>query len=248
MDNKKAGLNSNQIKLISIIAMTIDHLVWTLFPGTQHIWYVMALHIIGRLTAPIMWFFIAEGCFYTHDMKKYIIRLCGFAVISHFAYDFSFGIPYFSLEGGLFNRTSVMLSLALSVVCVALSRSENIPQALKTLLIIGCIILGFPSDWSCIAVVCPMYIYTHRGDFRLQPKDIIIWSFVYAAVNFIFLDKPYGILQMFTFLTIPILSHYNGRRGEWKGMKWLFYIYYPAHLFIIGLLRILLHGNISTIF
>ena len=71
----KKRLNSNQIKLIAIIAMTIDHLIWTFFPGTQAVWYVYALHIVGRLTAPIMWFFIAEGCHYTHDMGKYIGRL-----------------------------------------------------------------------------------------------------------------------------------------------------------------------------
>lgn len=58
-------LNSNHIKLIAIIAMTIDHLTWVLFPGLQRAWYVVALHVIGRLTAPIMWFFIAEGSHYT---------------------------------------------------------------------------------------------------------------------------------------------------------------------------------------
>ncbi len=41
-----------------------------------------------------MWFFIAEGCYYTHDRKKYITRLFILAVISHFAYDFAFGIPF----------------------------------------------------------------------------------------------------------------------------------------------------------
>ena len=64
---KKIGLNSNQIKVIAIIAMTIDHVTWLLFPGCQKIWWVMLLHVIGRLTAPIMWFFIAEGC------KRYYI-------------------------------------------------------------------------------------------------------------------------------------------------------------------------------
>ena len=28
-------LNGNQLKLIAIIAMTVDHLTWTLFPGLQ---------------------------------------------------------------------------------------------------------------------------------------------------------------------------------------------------------------------
>ena len=51
MELRKKHLNANQIKLIAIIAMTIDHLTWAFFPGTQAVWYVFALHIIGRLTA-----------------------------------------------------------------------------------------------------------------------------------------------------------------------------------------------------
>ena len=31
-------------------------------------------------------------------------------------------------------------------------------------------------------------------------------------------------------------------------MKWFFYIYYPAHLIVVGILRIVLHGDISLIF
>ena len=82
----------------------------------------------------------------------------------------------------------------------------------------------------------------------MQAWDIVLWTFIYAAVYFLFLDKLYGILQMFTFLSIPILSCYSGERGKWKGMKWLFYLYYPAHLVVIGIIRIILHGNISLIF
>ena len=54
MDTIPRGLNSNQIKLIAIIAMTIDHVTWLLYPGFQKIWWVMLLHVIGRLTAPTM--------------------------------------------------------------------------------------------------------------------------------------------------------------------------------------------------
>ncbi len=59
------------------------------------------------------------------------------------------------------------------------------------------------------------------------------------------MDKPYGILQMCALLSLLVLKQYNGERGEWKGMKWFFYIYYPAHLFVIGIFRVLLgHGSI----
>lgn len=245
---KTKRLNANQIKLIAIIAMTIDHLTWAIFPGTQAVWYVFMLHIIGRLTAPIMWFFIAEGCHYTHDRKKYIIRLFIFAVISHFAYDFAFGIPFLPLSTGFFNQTSVMWSLAWAVVLIVVCEKDSIPTWVKILIIIAVCVISFPSDWSSIAVMCPFFLYSLRGRFKMQAIHIVLWTFVYALVYFLFLDKLYGALQMFTFLTIPILAQYNGERGSWKGMKWLFYIYYPAHLVAVGILRIILHGNISIIF
>lgn len=241
MGTEKKGLNSNQIKLIAIIAMTVDHLTWTIWPGTQRIWYVYALHIIGRLTAPIMWFFIAEGCHYTHDRKKYLIRLFVLAIISHFAYDFAFGIPFLPLSTGVFNQTSVIWSLAWAVVIVIIHDSHKLPVAAEIILTVIISIIAFPSDWSSIAAMCPFYLYQHRENFKAQARDIVIWSAIYATVYFLVLDKPYGILQMFTFLTIPVLSKYNGQRGKWKGMKWLFYAYYPAHMVIIGILRLILH-------
>ncbi|MBR5430132.1 MAG: conjugal transfer protein TraX [Firmicutes bacterium] len=241
-------LNANQLKLIAIIAMTVDHLTWTVFPGLQPAWYVVGLHVIGRLTAPIMWFFIAEGCHYTHSMGRYLARLFGFALISHFAYDFAFGIPCAPLSTGIFNQTSVMWSLAWAAAMIALCRRSDLPRWVKTGALLGASLIAFPSDWSSIAVMCPFYLYAHRGSFRLQARDIVIWSFIYAAVYFLFIDHLYGCLQMLTCLSLPLLSRYNGQRGRWRGMKWLFYIYYPAHLFLIGLLRLALHGNIATIF
>lgn len=244
----KKHLNSNQLKLIAIIAMTIDHLTWALFPGLQRVWWIIGLHIIGRLTAPIMWFFIAEGCFYTHDKRKYLARLFGFAVISHFAYDFAFGIPFFDLSAGAFNRTSVMWSLALAATVTFAVQNEKLNTAWKYVIIFVACAISFPSDWSSIAVMAPVFIYQHRGNFKKQAFDIIFWTFVYALVYFFAIDKLYGALQMFTFLSIPVLYQYNGERGKWKGMKWLFYIYYPAHLVVIGIIRLALHGNVSIIF
>lgn len=244
----KKRLNSNQIKLIAIIAMTIDHLTWVFFPGCQYIWFVYILHIIGRLTAPIMWFFIAEGCHYTHNKRAYVGRLFIFAVISHFAYDFAFGIPFFSLSAGPFNRTSVMWSLTIAAVVIFACQSESTPTWAKYVIIFAGCIVAFPSDWSSIAVMAPFFIFAHRGNFKKQAVSIVFWSFVYALVYFIFLDKVYGIIQMFTFISIPVLSQYNGECGKWQDMKWLFYIYYPAHLVIIGILRIIVQGNVALIF
>lgn len=94
----RQGLNANHLKLIAIIAMTIDHICDLAYPGFPSEPVAIGLHIIGRLTAPIMWFFICEGYYYTRNVKKYMLRMGIFALISHFAYCFAFGINMIPLR------------------------------------------------------------------------------------------------------------------------------------------------------
>ena len=122
----KKGLNANQIKLIAIIAMTIDHIADILFPGFPAEPVPILLHIIGRLTAPIMWFFICEGFFYTRNLKKYLLRMFTFAVVSHFAYCFAFGINYIPFSTGeLFSQTSVIWPLAWALVALWINKNGD---------------------------------------------------------------------------------------------------------------------------
>lgn len=235
------GLNANQLKLIAIIAMTIDHLVWTLVPGYSTEWWVILCHVIGRLTAPIMWYFIAEGYHYTRNIKKYAGRLFLLAFISHFAYNFCFGIPFLPFQTSVFNQTGVVWSLAWGLVLLHVVNSD-LKQWQKICCIILACLITFPSDWSCIATMAVVFIGSYRGEFKKQMMWMMLWTFVYAAVYFFFIDKVYALIQLFTCLSIPLLKLYNGQRGQWKGMGKLFYIYYPLHLFLCGLLRVLLWG------
>lgn len=63
-------LNANMIKMIAIIAMTIDHIAWYLYPGYPSHPIPVIMHIIGRITCPIMCYFIAEGFHYTKNINK----------------------------------------------------------------------------------------------------------------------------------------------------------------------------------
>lgn len=232
------GLTANQIKLTAIIAMTVDHLAWTLFPGYDTRWFVLALHLIGRITAPIMWFFIAEGYFHTRNVKKYAARLFSLALISHFAYNFCFGIPMIPLQTSVFNQTSVAWSLAWGLVLLLLLERKLL-KSWQELLLIGFVcLITFPSDWSCIAAMAIVFMGTNRGNFTRQMGWMVAWSGVYALVYVFFIDVSYGILQLGTCLSIPILKLYNGQRGNCKYMGKLFYYYYPAHLFLCGIIRI----------
>lgn len=240
------GLNGNQLKMIALTAMTIDHLVSVIYPNYPTDWWIILMHIAGRLAAPIFWFFIAEGYHYTHDLKKYAARLFVFALISHFAYNFAFGIPFIPFQTSVFNQTSVIWSLFWGVIALAVSDNEKMKSWQKRFIIIGITVITFCSDWSCIAVLAIMSIGNNRGNFKKQMQDMMIWVTMYAAVYAIFINLLYGVIQLFVFLTIPLLKRYNGQRGNFRGMKYLFYFYYPVHLVICGIVRIALYGNIGV--
>lgn len=245
----KKTLNGDQLKLIAILAMTVDHVTDLIYPGFPAVPAAILLHIIGRLTAPIMWFFISEGFHYTHDIKKYLLRLGGFAVISHFAYCFAFGIDPVPFRSGIFNQTSVMYPLFVGALVLWLQNSGvGMREWQRTAAVFLLIWSAFPGDWSCIAVLSVVGMYRNRGDLKKQMTAILPWVLLYAAVSFFFVDWAYGLVQPFVFLVYPLLKRYNGQRGKGKGMKWFFYLYYPAHLAVIGLLRILLYGHVPILF
>ena len=169
---RKAVLSGNALKLIAIAAMTVDHLTWVIFPGYQTNVGILLLHSIGRLTAPIMCFFIAEGYYYTHDRKRYAARLFLFALISHFAYNFAFGIPFAPFRTGIFNQTGVMWALAWGLAALCVLNSVELKQWHKTGLMILICAISFCADWSCIAVLVIVAFGTNRGDFKKQMAGI----------------------------------------------------------------------------
>ena len=70
----KFGLTGNQLKLIALVTMTIDHVGLLLLPQ------LVILRIIGRLSMPLYAYMIAQGCRYTHDRRRYFVRLAGLAL------------------------------------------------------------------------------------------------------------------------------------------------------------------------
>lgn len=246
---KKIALNGNQLKLIAIIAMTIDHLADVFYPGFPAQPLPIAMHLIGRLTAPIMWFFVSEGFYYTKNVKKYMLRMFIFAVISHFAYCFAFGINPIPFSTGIFNQTSIMYPLFISVVVLWLQNKEKrMNKYLKFAIIFVLIWSAFPADWSCIAVLAIVNMYSKRGDLKGQMKAMIFWVFIYGVISFFFVSKVYALELVGVLMVYPLLKMYNGEKGKADWMKWFFYIYYPLHLVIIGIMRVLMYGDVPLLF
>lgn len=245
-EKMEKGLTGNKLKLIAILSMTLDHVISVLYPNYPTDWWIIALHILGRLAAPIFWFMVSEGYYYTRNVKKYLLRLFVFAVIGHFAYNFAFGIPFIPFKTSFFNQTSVIWPLFLGVLGLVVVNAEELKQWQKTLLVFLLAALAFPSDWSSPALLVVIYMGQNRDNFKKQMAMMLLWIGVYSTVYVIFINPIYGIIQMGVALTIPLLKNYNGQRGSFKGMKYFFYIYYPFHLVICGIIRVLVHGNIGV--
>ena len=245
----KKKLNANHLKLIAIIAMTVDHAADLLFPGFPANPVAIALHLIGRLTAPIMWFFVCEGFSHTRNLRNYLLRMFAFAIISHFAYCFAFGINYVPFSSGFFNQTSVIWTLSWAIVALWLLNSATmLKEWQKVLLLILINLITFPADWSCIAVMAIVSMYSHRGNLKKQMLTMMLWVLVYSAVSFSCVDKIYAVVQLGVILVYPFLRQYNGEKGTAGWMKWFFYWYYPVHLLIIGLIRLAMYGNVPLLF
>ena len=57
-----------------------------------------------------------------------------------------------------------------------------------------------------------------------------------------------ALKNMFVGIAKPEAYIRNGEKGKAGWMKWFFYIYYPLHLVIIGILRLVMYGNVSLLF
>ena len=62
----KFGLTNNQLKIIAMVSMALDHIGLLFFPD------VMLFRALGRIAFPIFAYMIAEGCRYTKNRAKYL--------------------------------------------------------------------------------------------------------------------------------------------------------------------------------
>lgn len=248
----KRPFNKIVLQLIALITMSIDHVAWLIFPNFSIEPLAIIMHIIGRITFPIFAFFIAEGYFYTSNKKKYLLRITIFALISHVPYMLQssafkeFGwlslIPFATGNGiGRFlNQGSVLWSYAIGLIMLMANDSTKLKQWAKVVIVLLLCIASFPADWSCIGSLIILAIGSNRGKPIKQIIQSIIFLGFYIAIYCLFLDLVYGFIQLGTLLAIPLLFLYNGKKSSNatlnKVMKWVFYIYYPAHLLILGII------------
>lgn len=227
-------LTANKLKIIAIMAMFFDHFVAVFLPHSTVLG--LALRFPGRIAAPIMCYFIAEGFHYTSDRKKYILRLLIFAFISHIPFNLCFGYAFFQ-------ATSVIWGLSMGLVALTAMKDERLPILFKPIILGICCLLSVTANWNYISVLWIVSFGLLRGNFRNQIIGFcaigILFHLIPTYLNFGFTHEGYPHwYQLGIFLTIPLLAMYNGRLGKKSPViSWAFYIFYPSHLLLIYFLK-----------
>lgn len=212
------ALTGNQLKLIAMLTMTIDHIGVILLPQYR------ILRIIGRLSMPIYAFMIAEGCHHTHDRKAYFLRLLGLALLCQ--------VVYAAVDRSLYQCILVTFSLSVGLICaVENAWDKKTPGSLLAAAGLTAAVYliceklplflpGFHVDYGIWGVLLPVIVY-------FGGRDIVAFG-----LGVLLLCLSIGHTQWWAMLSIPLLALYNGQRGTHR-LGWLFYLYYPAHLVIL---------------
>ena len=232
-------LNKTQIQFIAAFVMTLDHIAWVLAPGYSYQWWALLFHMAGRIAAPVMWFFIAQGYEKTKDLKGYAARLLAFALISHFAYCIFTGNSFIPFADSFFEQTSIIWPLFSGLLGIYIAECEALKKWQKAFLILILCALTFSADWSCTSVCAIVWIHINKGSFKKQVIGTGVIAAISGIVIFIMADKVYGLLQLCTILAFPLIKAYNGKKGNMPLGRYFLYIYYPAHLVLLGILRLL---------
>ena len=220
------GLSGNQLKLMALLCMTVDHIGMMLMPRQA------IFRIIGRLAFPIYGYMIAEGCHYTRSMKKYLLGLLAVAALCQIVYFVAMDSVYmcimvtFAMSVGLIwliknareKQSVIAWSAVAAGVFAAFFTTQMLPDLLpKT---------DFGVDYGFLGVMLPVVVYL--CDTKAQ-------KLLAATAVLCLLSLDTWQILWFSLLAVPLLALYNGRRGK-RNLKWLFYLYYPAHLGIIWLI------------
>ena len=128
-------LNSNGLKMIAIFVMVLDHIAHSFISVMSPFYYIFRM--VGRVTAPIMFYSLANGYKYTRNKVNYGLRLFIFAIISQIPFSLFSENKIF-----LYDDYNVLFTLFIGFMCLcSLYNIKNV--FLKCLLVGSCFVLSY---------------------------------------------------------------------------------------------------------
>ena len=264
-------LTGNSLKMIAVMAMVIDHtckivLQWLL----SNYWGVMVdtgklsweqfekidyfirfdLQSIGTIAFPLFCFLLAEGFQHTRNKKRYIGLMLVFALISEIPFDIGFFSRYSLMEGTLpfyLKYQNVFFTLFLGLLtlaclercsCKSQVRTDKIKSVVLQVVsvaLFSVIAELIRCDYGIQGILFISAFYVCRSH-RVYQVLLFLLAYMGATGN-----QP-TMCILFACLLILL---YNGRRGKLK-LKRFFYVFYPLHITILYLFRLLLEKSMIT--
>ena len=232
-------MNREQIKLTAIAAMTINHTAIALVPPQSVLYFIMT--DIGYLTAVTMCYFLVEGYYHTRSKMAYMQRLGVSAILSQVTYMLALG----------FRQINMLFTLFLCfLVLLVMDKVRQGILKIPAVIVLFC--CSFFCDWAFKAV-----LFTVFFALTYQAKQSLVIPF--SAAFFVqFCLSLYEYQQAFPEWQTLLLSlassagiilsgyliirKYNGKRSEKHKTfcKWFFYLYYPLHLLLLYLFKIII--------
>lgn len=256
--NTKA-INGFQLKIIGLVLMVFDH-IYEFFAYTNHI--PIAFKWVGRLVAPIFIFMVVEGYTHTRNKGKYMARLFIGSLLMSFANTmvvqafprpdsiaiindifgtmFVITVYMFIIE---FIQKSIQKKNILGVIAGILGLILPFIPAAGLLYAVNAgqfnllkVIAFIPNPLFCeggIAFVAlGILFYLFRKSRNKQLIAYVLFSAALAMNGSHDLDALlFQNYQWMMIFAAPLLFLYNGQKG--RGMKYLFYIFYPAHIYVL---------------
>ena len=232
-------LSSNQLKVIAMITMLIDHIGLMLIGNGKLYGYNNALfsyviildsakpwlafyrfcRVIGRISFPLYSFCIVEGFLRTSNLFKYFLRLLLLAVISEIPFNLMVYNRFICLDG----QNVIWLYLISIIAFLIMKRFDSHPIAI---FIVGAIAMAgayfLRLDYGHGGMLLLILIYAFRNDKIYRSVSIAITSFILSMQN------DFGAAALSTFF----IHHYDGTKGRFN-LSMIFYLFYPVHMLIL---------------
>lgn len=241
---QKRGLSQEGLKLIACITMLIDHIGATIVlthlhqsTGAERImlleWYEL-LRTVGRIAFPIYCFLLSEGARYTHNPKRYGLRLLIAALLSELPYDLDF---YGELN---WQHQNVMVTLLIGFILLqVMGKYAGFLTKLLLVLPFAAMAEWLHTDYGAEGIfVIAVFALTREVPNKHLLQFFLLW-FVFSPdhrMMFNWLDAFSISIQEWAVLAVLPIALYDGRKTtRSKTIQWAFYLFYPVHLLMLYL-------------
>lgn len=219
-------MNSFKLKIIAIVSMVLDHTGKLLLPSYSF------LPALGRIAFPIFSFQISQGYIYTKNIKRYLIRLFIFALISQIPYSFFIYLLTGTISLNviftlLFGLISIALYDKILKINLGVSKIFNKIIGITLAIIIASICKLLNTDYGFYGVFLTFMFYL----FKDSKIKTLIGFILLTVFHFLPSINTSLVCLTFTILSIIPILLYNKKEGI--KLKYFFYIFYPLHLSIL---------------